>query len=236
MKRLQAPAVIADRIKKERKRKSDRKTAQRRRHAEGRGTIPKAQAPVIARALPQSEAKSWAPDEIARWRDALCIWIVEGGSLASFVREFPQGPSQTTWFKWQADDPTFADALTRARECCADTLAEECITIADGVQDAGQFDSARVNAARLAVDARKWLASKLRPKSYADRLETVTSGSVTVTHTMSDDDRAKALAALMMRSAIGQATSLPDARRLIEAQAIDVSPAADKTPAAQPKP
>jgi hypothetical protein len=68
------------------------------------------------------------------------------------------------------------------------------------------------------------VASKLKPKTYADRIETVTSGALTVTHTISDDDRARALATLLTRSAIQSAVSLPDAQRLIEATARDVTP------------
>lgn len=151
--------------------------------------------------------------------------------MSQFCRDYPDGPQKTQWFDWLREDATFAENYSRAREAGADTLADDCIAIADEVKDAGQFDSARVNAARLRVDARKWVASKLKPRVYADRVETVTSGSLTVQHTISDDDRVRALATLLQRQAIATSMSLPDARRLIEAQAIDVSPPAASQPA-----
>jgi hypothetical protein len=192
-------------------------------HATKRRTVkPKVPPPQ----LPDHERnpRDWSPELRAQWLERLCIWITEGGSLSSFTRNYPQGPQKAAWFKWFEEDATFAERYARARENGADTLAEETIAIADEVQDAGQFDSARVNAARLRVDARKWVASKLKPKTYADRVETVTSGALTVTHTLTDDDRAKALATLFAREAIKAAGSLPEAQRLIEAQAIDVTP------------
>lgn len=109
----------------------------------------------------------------------------------------------------------FRDSYTHAREDGADALADGVIDVADSVKDAGPTDSARVNAARLMVDARKWSASKLKPGAYADRLETHVTGNVAHTVKLDDDQRAKALASIMARQAIGQSSSLPDALRRI---------------------
>ncbi len=51
----------------------------------------------------------------------------------------------------------------RAREEQADFYADEIITIADTEPDAA--------IARVRIDARKWTASKLRPKVYGDRVQ-----------------------------------------------------------------
>ena len=198
------------------KRKADRNRLRRKRPAK-----PRSVAPV------QRIAKAFTSEEREQWFTALCVHLVEGGSLRSFVRDNADGPAHATWFEWLAGDAIMADRYTQARERSADTLAEDCVLIADSVKDATQFDSARVNAARLRVDARKWVASKLKPKVYADRLETVTSGALTVTHTISDDDRAKALATLMARKVIASAPNMIEAQRLIEASAKDVTPKPD---------
>ncbi len=50
----------------------------------------------------------------------------------------------------------------RAREEQADFYADEIVTIADTEPDAA--------TARVRVDARKWVASKLKPKRYGDKL------------------------------------------------------------------
>lgn len=164
--------------------------------------------------------KAWPAEEKAHWIEALAQWIEDGGSLSSFCREYPQGPCKTAWFEWINGDPIIADRYARARENGADTLAEETVAIADEVKDAGQFDSARVNAARLRVDARKWVASKLKPKTYADRLETVQSGTLTVTHSVTDDDRAKLLASIMARQIIAKTPNLVEAQRQIASHSI----------------
>ena len=94
-------------------------------------------------------------------------------------------------------------------------MADEIISIADSVKDAGPADSAKVNAARLRVDARKWVASKLKPKVYGDRVEAALTGAVTVEHTITDDERAKALALILARQAIQSAPNMLEAQRLL---------------------
>jgi hypothetical protein len=201
-----------------RKRKADKDRMTAKRRAKPSRDTPKPMPPEVF------HPRDWPAEEKAQWVNALCVWLTKGKSLASFCRTYPQAPSLSQWFVWIRDDAIIAEAYTRARENGADCLAEETLGIADSVKDAGQFDSARVNAARLMVDARKWVASKLKPKTYADRLETVTSGALTVTHTVTDEDRAKLLASIVARQAIATAPNLIEAQRLIEAQAIDVTP------------
>lgn len=203
--------------RKARKRKNDREHASRKRRA-GKTIKARPSPPQVF------TPRDWPAEQKAHWTNALCVWMSKGGSLASFCREYPQGPEPSQWFKWFREDAIIQEAYTQARENGADHLAEETVAIADSVRDAGQFDSARVNAARLAVDARKWVASKLKPKTYADRLETVTSGALTVTHTVSDEDRAKFLASMVARQTIAKAPNLVEAQRMIEAQVIDVTP------------
>ena len=109
----------------------------------------------------------------------------------------------------------FETMYRQANEDQADTLADEIIAIADSVKDAGPADSAKVNAARLRVDARKWVAAKLKPKVYGDRVEAALTGAVTVEHTITDEDRAKVLASIMARQAIQSAPNMLEAQRLL---------------------
>lgn len=165
--------------------------------------------------------KEYAQPEKDRWRKALCEHISDGGSVTGFCRQYPAGPSKAQWYQWLQDDPIFADLYAQAREISADTLADDCISIADEVRDATHMDSARVNAARLRVDARKWCASKLKPKVYADRIETVQSGALTVKHEITDDERVKALALILGRQVIQSAPNLIEAQRLLETKTIE---------------
>jgi len=71
----------------------------------------------------------------------------------------------------------FAEIYARAREDQADTLADEIHAISDElpqqiVDDKGKtrYDSAYVQWQKNRVDARKWVAAKLKPKKYSDRI------------------------------------------------------------------
>jgi hypothetical protein len=86
-------------------------------------------------------------------------------------------PSMTTIFDWLRVDPAFALNYTRAREHQAESYADEITALADAAQG---LDSAGVNAARLRVDARKWVASKLLPKRYGDRVDVNHHGGISV--------------------------------------------------------
>jgi hypothetical protein len=64
----------------------------------------------------------------------------------------------------------------RAREDCADTLADKICDLARRVET-GELD---YNAGRVAIDALKWIASKLKPKAYGDRQAIEHQGEVKV--------------------------------------------------------
>jgi hypothetical protein len=82
----------------------------------------------------------------------------------------------TVW-KWILRHPDFAEQYAKAREEQAETYADEIIAIIDEqpqqvVDDKGvaRTDSGWVAWQRNRVDARKWVASKLKPKKYGDRV------------------------------------------------------------------
>ena len=75
--------------------------------------------------------------------------------------------SAANFLLWVDADETLAKHYARAREVQAEYYADDIIRIADSTQDAVK--------GRLQVDARKWIASKLLPKKFGDRVD-VTSG------------------------------------------------------------
>jgi hypothetical protein len=87
-----------------------------------------------------------------------------------------------------AADATFADQYARARAVGYEVLADELIEIADSrsprrvVKSNGdeidEEDPAAVQRARLQVDTRKWMLSKMLPKVYGERLNVEHSGAV----------------------------------------------------------
>lgn len=60
-------------------------------------------------------------------------------------------------------------AVLNARKLKAEKLAEEALEIAD---EADETSNSGVNKARLQVDTRKWMASKLDPEKYGDTAKT----------------------------------------------------------------
>ncbi|MES3041814.1 MAG: terminase small subunit protein [Pseudomonadota bacterium] len=85
--------------------------------------------------------------------------------------------SQPSLWKWLAEDESFSKQYARAKEECADFIAEEILEIADdGKNDTYTDDKGNVCTnqdviarSRLRVDARKWYASKLAPKKYGEK-------------------------------------------------------------------
>lgn len=117
----------------------------------------------------------------------ICERISEGESLRSICRD-PEMPGKSTVFEWLEANPSFADQYARAKEESAETYAEEIIEIADEYElrevkdENGEvhvvYDNTAVARNRLRVDARKWVASKLKPKKYGDRLGLDHSGNI----------------------------------------------------------
>lgn len=104
--------------------------------------------------------------------------IAEGESLNKICKDDAM-PSKSTVFKWLTEIDGFSDRYVRAREAQADVLFDEILEIADdGLNDTytDAEGNERTNQdviarSRLRVDARKWMAGKLRPKKYGEKLE-----------------------------------------------------------------
>jgi hypothetical protein len=78
-------------------------------------------------------------------------------------------PSATTVFNWLRTNPGFLEQYARAKEESADALADEMLDIADNTDEEAQ-------SRRVRVDTRKWIASKLKPKKYGDKIDATLSG------------------------------------------------------------
>lgn len=98
--------------------------------------------------------------------DTICERIAGGESLRSICLDDDM-PTWKSVIRWLGDpkNGSLRDQYARAREEQADKLFDEIVEIAD---TSGSED---VQKARLRIDARKWVAGKLRPKKYGERLE-----------------------------------------------------------------
>lgn len=88
-------------------------------------------------------------------------------------------------YRWLNEVEDFRKNYTRAKEDQADYLAEEIIEIADnGFHDVLYTDEYGnkvenkefVSRSKLKVDARKWVAGKLKPKKYGEKLDVTSDG------------------------------------------------------------
>lgn len=95
----------------------------------------------------------------------ICERIMNGESLREICLS-DNMPKRTTVHRWLSENEVFQNQYARARDTQADTLADDIIAISDTATDK---DSAA--AAKVRVDARKWVAAKLKPKRYGDKLD-----------------------------------------------------------------
>lgn len=134
--------------------------------------------------------------------DAICERIADGESLRRICTDEDM-PAKSTVFRWLSLNTAFSDQYAKAKEEQAESLFDEILDIADdgrndymsSVDDEGglayKLMGENIQRSRLRLDARKWMAGKLRPKKYGEKIEHEHSGSLNVSvNEMSDDDLA----------------------------------------------
>ncbi len=113
--------------------------------------------------------------------DTICDRIATGESLRSVCKDDDM-PNQTTVFKWLANSDVLSKQYARAREAQADAIFDEALDIADDSRNDWMerndpenpgwiANGEHIQRARLRIDTRKWMAGKLRPKTYGDKIE-----------------------------------------------------------------
>lgn len=117
--------------------------------------------------------------------DEICERIAIGQSLRTITSD-ERMPAMSTIFKWIREHEEFSKHYAIAKAEQAEALTEEMLDIVDSAANPllvegvplvidGKpvmiVDAPSVNHARLKVDTRKWLASKLKPKKYGEKLE-----------------------------------------------------------------
>lgn len=120
-------------------------------------------------------------------RDEICSQIADGMSLRKICLP-KEMPTVGTVCLWLSKDREFSEQYARAREAQAETMADEILDIADEIPPmnpvTGAYDSGAVNHKRLRIDSRKWIASKLLPKKYGDKVDVNHGGGVAMSITV----------------------------------------------------
>jgi len=100
--------------------------------------------------------------------------IANGVPLTKICRRDDM-PSYRTVLRWlsNGENPEFEKAYGLAREHQADTLTDEIMEDAERAEEnivGDRADNARVQACRLRIETKKWVASKMKPRKYGDKL------------------------------------------------------------------
>lgn len=101
------------------------------------------------------------------------------------ISKMPGMPGLRVLYQWLENEASFREAYQRAKSLQADSLADEIEYLADveprtfvdghGVE---RVDPGWVTWMRNRVEAKRWIASKLKPKVYGDKLELEGNGVV----------------------------------------------------------
>jgi hypothetical protein len=129
--------------------------------------------------MPAGRPSTYSAEKAAQ----VCGLIAEGMSLRK-IAAIEGMPAKETVLGWLSRHPEFALQYAQARSDAAEAFAEEILDIADELPPMtadGKYDSAAVQHQRLRVDTRKWIASKLRPKKYGEKLDVEHAGNVGLT-------------------------------------------------------
>jgi hypothetical protein len=121
--------------------------------------------------------------------DLICSELAAGVSLRT-VCAGEDMPCMRTVFYWLRTQPLFLHQYARAKEESADALVEDILDIADngtndwmeqhdedGAAVGWRFNGEALQRSKLRVDTRKWIAARLKPKKYGDRLSTEVTGA-----------------------------------------------------------
>lgn len=151
--------------------------------ANSRPVKPKAKAPAKPRAKPAPKPKGRPALYTLELGERLCGELASGVSMRTACKPDDM-PCAATVFGWMRKHPEFLDMYTRAKAEAADALVEEMMDISDdGTNDwmeihdkDGECVGYKVNGehvqrSRLRVETRKWIAAKLKPKKYGDKVD-----------------------------------------------------------------
>ena len=137
--------------------------------------------------------------------DEICRRIAEGRAVKNVCQDEDMPTFSFVW-KWISEDAVFEHRYARAIQQRALNHADEITFMVQEVRE-GKLPP---DAARVAIDAMKWTASRLLPKVYGDKQ--IVEANVTHTHQL-HLDALRALSARRSGNDLGY----------IEAQAIDIT-------------
>jgi len=124
--------------------------------------------------------------------DEICARLSVGEPLAVICRD-PHMPSDRAVRYWVERMPAVASAIACAREAGHDSIAADCLSIADdarndwmerqaadGDEKAAQFNAEHVQRSKLRIETRLKLLAKWDPKRWGERQHVEHSGKMSL--------------------------------------------------------
>jgi len=112
----------------------------------------------------------------------ICSQISIGNSLRKVCSQKSM-PSTQTIYVWFSKHSEFVEQYARAKRDSGDSDADKIEEIAEKVLS-GEYEPA---AARVAIDAFKWTASKKIPKKYSEKMISEHTGTINLSN-LSDEE------------------------------------------------
>ncbi len=105
--------------------------------------------------------------------DQICLRIAAGDSVRKICSQSDM-PNEETIYRWALNREEFSKKYRIAREIQQERHLDELLEIADQPMPLtahGSIDSGAVQHARLRIDTRKWVMSRLAPKKYGNVID-----------------------------------------------------------------
>ncbi len=131
--------------------------------------------------MPKDKIKTGRPTKYTKkLADEICNTIATSSTgIRRLCMQHEHWPNPDTIYRWIKENKEFSDQYARAKRHQIEVLINEIIEIADDVsndtiessQGTMSYNKEHINRSRLRIDTRKWLASKLLPKLYGDKVK-----------------------------------------------------------------
>ena len=114
----------------------------------------------------------------------ICLKIATSSKgIQRLCKENPHWPCFQTIYEWRLNQEGFGERYIKAKRSQVHLLIDECIDIADDTsqdtiirqnKDGSESEicnSEYVNRSRLRIDTRKWMAARLEPTIYGEKMD-----------------------------------------------------------------
>ena len=114
---------------------------------------------------------------------------IEAGESISAITKKEGFPSSRTLYKKVESDEEFRSRFNWSLMVRSEMWAEEIVSISDSVKGSSSMEE--INAAKLAVNARQWIVSRLLAKKYGDKTADINVSAITNNFLTVSEERQK---------------------------------------------